>query len=100
MPEQLLAAAQAAITAKGKPDWRFPAAQPVIDLIARVQQMAKTTEELLLKAIDASETTQKTVDDLHMEKSAVKRMSRAFKTGDWQLFLKAAMREHLDDLIS
>lgn len=99
VPEQLLAAAQAALVAKDMPEWTCPLAPPLIKIIVRIQSLTKQSESLLAEGIEANEHIQQKVESLHSAKAAIKRKARAFRAGTWQFLCKASLQEDLDDLI-
>lgn len=73
MPEQLLAAVKAALADKGTPDWTSPPASCIIELIERVQKLAKLAENVLENVQDARDDVQRKVEALHNEKTSIKR---------------------------
>lgn len=100
VPEQLLAASQAALVVKGMPDWVCLPEPPLIDLIASVQDMGQRMELILEHGVDASEAVQEKIEKLHSEKTSIKRALRAFNAGTWQFLCTAALQIHSDDVMA
>lgn len=90
VPEQLLAAAQAALVAKGMENWACPLKFPIVDLIARVVKLASTADNIMLDVSDSPEQMQPKVKAMHDEKVAIRRSIRAFNVGTWNSVCQAA----------
>lgn len=99
VPEKLLASAQAALVANKMPDWVCPLAPPLVQVLLRVQALAKRAENVLDEGIDASDVIQQKAESLHSEKASIKRAARVLSAGNWKFLCSAALQNEFDELM-